>query len=75
MSDSTIICPVCDKGTLTKEAYSDEFKHGRHTVTVDGLEGYLCDACDSEPISPQQIRRNQRKIADAKRRWRLVPLK
>ena len=67
MRSTITTCPVCDQGTLREATYSDQFKHGKHVVTVNGLEGYLCSVCDAEPILPKQIRRNQIKITDAKR--------
>ncbi len=61
-------CLVCDEGTLTEKTHSNQFKHGNHSITVDELEGYLCNVCDIYLISPPQIRRNHLKIADAKRK-------
>lgn len=68
MNNSTLTCPGCEKGTLTEDIYSDEFKHGDATVIVHGLEGYVCDTCDAEPIYPEQSYRGHIQITDAKRR-------
>lgn len=62
------ICPVCDEGRLTPELYDHQVRHGKLLVTVTGLERSRCLACGADPVSPAQIRRNQQKIADAKRR-------
>jgi len=37
-------------------------------LTVHGLEHSVCDVCGEEPVLTAQIRRNQKKVADAKRR-------
>ena len=61
-------CIVCDEGTLTERTYSDQFKHGTRSITVNELEGYLCNVCHIDLIFPPQIRRNHLKIVDAKRK-------
>jgi HTH-type transcriptional regulator/antitoxin MqsA len=53
---------------LHAERYSDEFKHNSKTVVVAGLERYRCDACDADPVLTDQIKRNQLRICDAKRK-------
>ena len=61
-------CLVCDEGTLTKKTHSNQFKHGNRSITVNELEGYLCNVCDIYLISAPQLRRNHIKIVDAKRK-------
>ena len=61
------ICPVCDGGELHTITYSDTFKHNGRPLQIHGLEGCKCLACDADPILPHQIKRNQARIADAKR--------
>jgi HTH-type transcriptional regulator/antitoxin MqsA len=64
----TILCPVCDVGSLTPARYSDLFSHNGGKILVEDLEKYECSQCDDAPIFTDQVRRNQIKIADAKRR-------
>jgi HTH-type transcriptional regulator/antitoxin MqsA len=68
MSSVIPICPVCGKAALKPATYSDTFKHNDGDLVVDGLEGYDCASCKSEPMFPEQIRRNERRIREAKRR-------
>lgn len=67
MSIQTQACPVCEEGVLTPIQYEDSFAHEGQSVIVRGLEGNRCSACAAEPIFPEQIRRNQLRISDAKR--------
>lgn len=62
------LCPVCEKGRLSPDIYGDEFAHRGRTIRVDGLESYVCDSCGADPIFEDQIRRNDRRVADARRR-------
>lgn len=61
-------CPECDRQTLEPSVWAHDFKHEDRVVHVDGLECYLCSNCGADPVFPEQIRRNERRIADAKRR-------
>lgn len=63
-----LLCPQCEKGHLAASTWADDFRHGDRAVHVDGLECYVCDQCGADPVFTDQIRRNQLKIADAKRR-------
>lgn len=63
-----LLCPQCQQGHLTPSKWADDFQHSGETVRVVGLECYICDHCGADPVFTDQIRRNQLKIADAKRR-------
>lgn len=60
-------CEECDAGTLHPSTWAADFRHGSGTVRVAGLECYTCDRCGADPVFTDQIRRNQRRIADARR--------
>jgi putative zinc finger/helix-turn-helix YgiT family protein len=60
-------CVLCGKGDLIDDTYSDTFKYDDQEIVVDGLERSLCSVCGSDPIMPEQGRRNQLRVADAKR--------
>lgn len=62
------VCPVCERGTLIAEKYSDDFRHNSKSLRVDDLERHRCNACGADPVLADQIRRNQLRICDAKRR-------
>jgi HTH-type transcriptional regulator/antitoxin MqsA len=63
-----LLCEECGKGHLRPADWESDFRHGDKTVHVTGLECYRCDNCDVDPVFTDQIRRNQLRIADAKRR-------
>jgi HTH-type transcriptional regulator/antitoxin MqsA len=52
---------------LSDVTYSDTFRHNERDLVVHDLEGYQCSSCDSALSDPEQIRRNQARIKDAKR--------
>lgn len=67
MKNLLLTCPVCEEGHLTESTFADDFKHGKKTLHIDGLECYLCNTCGADPVFPDQIRRNHLHIADFKR--------
>jgi HTH-type transcriptional regulator/antitoxin MqsA len=68
MNTQPIVCPECEKGHLIATVYADDFQHNEKALHVDGLECYICERCGADPVFADQIRRNHRRIADAKRR-------
>lgn len=67
MSTAEPLCPVCDVGNLTLATHSQDLMHDGKPLHVDGLEHFVCASCGADPILPDQVRRNHRKIADAKK--------
>lgn len=67
MNQNKLLCPVCETGTLTAGTFADDFKHNNSSIRVDGLEHYVCDHCEADPLFEDQIRRNHGRVADAKR--------
>ena len=67
MSQPSRLCPVCERGTLSAERYTEQIQHNGKSVTVQDLERYRCDTCGADPVLTEQIRRNQVRICDAKR--------
>lgn len=68
MSSNTPICSVCGRAALKAVTFADTFQYNERDLVVDGLEGYECANCKFDPIFPEQIRRNQLRIKDAKRK-------
>jgi HTH-type transcriptional regulator/antitoxin MqsA len=68
MNSHPIVCPECEKGHLTASTYADDFQHNGELLRVEGLQCYLCDQCGADPVFADQVRRNHRLVADAKRR-------
>src|SRR3546814_19359545 len=68
MTSNSMICPSCELGNLVPSVFADDFRHNDSSVHVEGLECYVCDRCGADPVYPDQIRRNQLRIADAKRK-------
>lgn len=67
MSLEHSICPVCGQPGLMPVIYSDIFKHNERDLVVRELERYDCPSCKREPMFPDQIRRNERRIREARR--------
>ncbi|TAN04138.1 MAG: type II toxin-antitoxin system MqsA family antitoxin [Rhodanobacteraceae bacterium] len=63
-----LICSECGSGHLHPATWEGDFRHNGAQVHVTGLECYRCEACGADPVFTDQIRRNQLRIADAKRR-------
>lgn len=68
MSDETLYCPVCERGTLSLDTGELRFKYRDRELVVPDAEYCRCDICDAEPILPDQFKRNDRRITAAKRR-------
>jgi len=67
MTEKRLICPVCDRGTLTERTYKENFKLDQGTVPVEGLTYCECDSCGADPVLKEQLRRNHRRVIDAQR--------
>jgi HTH-type transcriptional regulator/antitoxin MqsA len=67
MNISTTVCPVCEQGHLTAEVYVGEVQHNGSQLSVSGMERCRCDTCGADPVLVDQIKRNQIRIADARR--------
>lgn len=63
-----ILCPVCGSESLTPGTHDLGLTSGDRKFLVSGLEHYDCATCGADPAFPDQIRRNDLKIADGKRR-------
>ena len=68
MNTEELICPVCEEGQLTPSEFEDDFEHNGSTIHVTDLECYRCDRCGADPVFEDQIRRNHRRVMDARRR-------
>lgn len=68
MSEQRLTCPACEEGLLERGTREVEFTHNGAPLLVSELECYRCAECGTETVKPEQIRRNQARIADAKRR-------
>lgn len=68
MTKHAEICPDCEIGHLQSEAYSEEIEYRDRTLRVEGLVCLVCDRCGAEIFRPEQIRANDRCIAETKRR-------
>jgi len=60
-------CTECGIGELTPSTWNMDVRHGDTTIRVEGLECFVCGHCGADPVFTDQIRRNQLRIADAKR--------
>lgn len=67
MNSPLPVCPVCEQGSLVPETYTEQIQHNGRTLLVAGLERCRCTNCDADPVSTDQIRRNQVRLCDARR--------
>jgi HTH-type transcriptional regulator/antitoxin MqsA len=67
MDLNTSDCPICGASNLTVDQHDAEFKHNGVALLVQGLERSVCSSCGARPVMTEQIKRNQVRIADAKR--------
>jgi HTH-type transcriptional regulator / antitoxin MqsA len=65
---SQVLCPVCGNQSLTAGTHDLGLVWADRKIQVSNLEHYDCSVCGADPAFPEQIRRNDLKIADAKRR-------
>ncbi len=68
MNSKSLVCPVCEEGTLERRTFSDDFEYNGHTLHVPGLECCVCDICGADPILKDQIKHNHQLVVDARRR-------
>lgn len=67
MNKQMLICPECEEGELVAGVRDLEFSYSGRPLRVSALECYRCQSCGTETVKPDQIRRNETRIADAKR--------
>lgn len=63
-----LTCLECNEDSLSPSLWEAGFRHVEGQVHVAGLECYVCKLCGADPVFPDQIRRNQRRISDARAR-------
>lgn len=62
------VCNACGEGHLHPSTWEGDFRHYDGTIHVAGLQCHRCDVCDADPVFPDQIAFNEKRIADAKRK-------
>lgn len=55
------------KVVFTRRHGKADFRHYDGTIHVTGLLCHRCDVCAADPVTPEQIAFNEKRIADAKR--------
>jgi HTH-type transcriptional regulator/antitoxin MqsA len=70
MSNENGPCPQCGSQSLTLDRYADTLRVDDQSILVTDLERMVCAACGADPVFTEQIRRNDRRYADARRRLR-----
>lgn len=68
MTTTLKTCNECGEGRLHPSTWEGDFRHYDGTVHVTGLQCHRCDVCDADPVFPEQIAFNEKRIADAKRK-------
>lgn len=67
MTNKVPACPECEASALAQATRNMDIQVEGRSISVSGLECYRCQNCDTEVVAPDQIRRNQLRIADHKR--------
>jgi HTH-type transcriptional regulator / antitoxin MqsA len=62
------VCPVCGSEDLTAATHDLGVIYNGRKLLVSGLEHYECSVCGADPAFPEQIKSNEKRVADAKRR-------
>lgn len=60
-------CGFCGKGELQSVAEIEFFEYRGQTLKVAGYTYSICRTCSKEVVTPEQMKINQRLVADAKR--------
>lgn len=61
------ICPICESGALVATTYGKELSHRGKTISVEGLQAYVCQECGELTLEASQIKANQVVIAQARK--------
>ena len=61
-------CGFCGKGKLRGVTQTEHFEYRGRPLEVAGYTYSICEACSEEVVTPEQMKCNQRLVADAKRR-------
>lgn len=61
------VCGFCEKGNLSAKVICEEFSYKGEKLRVPDYEISVCDTCGEEFVTRDQSRRNQVRLADAKR--------
>lgn len=62
-----ILCDYCEEGHMAAEEYSETFKHGRSSLTVNKLLRCRCEFCDSTITTAQQFEHNSELVRAAEK--------
>ncbi|EQD28578.1 transcriptional regulator, Cro/CI family [mine drainage metagenome] len=60
-------CGFCGKGELQSVAGTERLEYRGQPLKVGGYTYSVCKACSEEVVTPEQMKINQRLVADAKR--------
>lgn len=63
----TNICPACEKGALVPKVGEESFPYEGIRLSIPDFEYSECPVCREELVLADQARRNEGRIADAKR--------
>lgn len=64
----SVLCPVCERGHLQAIAVDEVIPYAGAELTVHQVEVSRCDLCGEETVLPDQLKRNELRFVDAKRR-------
>ncbi|WP_262460190.1 type II toxin-antitoxin system MqsA family antitoxin [Alloalcanivorax balearicus] len=66
-TDAIRTCPMCEEGQLEPRTHTVMIRSNDRPLAVEGMEYCACPVCGADPVLVDQIARNERRVADAKR--------
>lgn len=69
MNDLNMTCPICEHAALSACTYVHEVDCEGVKLQVPGIEHMVCASCGADPVLPAQAKRNQQRVADARREY------
>ncbi|HTC27252.1 type II toxin-antitoxin system MqsA family antitoxin [Dyella sp.] len=66
MTDSKLICPICEEGALSELVYSDVLQFRGVDREVHGLVMSVCSHCEEQSMTAAQLKANARLMAAAR---------
>ena len=68
MSNQNGTCPQCGGSqSLAPDRYADTLRVDDRSILVTDLERMVCAECGADPVLTDQIRRNDKRYANARR--------
>ena len=61
-------CPMCESAHLIPKKTVEHYSYKGHDFSLKNIEYAVCPSCNSEVVTPEQIKRNEARICDEHRK-------